>query len=360
MSGFDIDVRVERGFHGNEPFRLEARFEAPAGVTVLFGPSGAGKTTLLLAVLGALRPREGHVRVAGRDLFDSVRGRSLPVRQRNVGMVFQDALLFPHLDVLRNVTFGMQGAGRRARAIELLERVGAEGFAGRRPAGLSGGERQRVALARALAAKPAALLLDEPFSALDAGSREALGRLIAELQESCSIPFLHVTHDPGEALRVGSHLVMLDAGRVARSGTPADVITRPGSLAAARALGTENLFTGTVLRHLEQDGCTEVEIGGTRVLTGLLRDPEGARVELGLREEEILLSLEPLDRTSARNILPGTVSEMRERGPAAELLIETPAPFRVLVTPVSVRELGLEPGRQVFLLVKANAFHRLV
>ena len=359
MSGFVVDLQVTRADRGGDPFRLDVAFDSPPGVTIVFGPSGAGKSTLLLAILGALQPLGGRIEVGGRLLFDARDGLDLPLRRRRVGMVFQDPLLFPNLDVLRNVTFGLKGPDQAARAGALLGQVGAASLARRRPEGLSGGERQRVALARALAAQPRALLLDEPFSALDAGAREELGRLLLDLQRRHEIPFLHVTHDPAEALRLGDHLVMLDQGRVVRDGSPTDVITRPGSLAAARAVGTENLFTGTVLAHAETDGLSRVEIGGAEVCVGLLGEPAGSSVALGLRAEDVLLSLEPLHQTSARNVLPGTVLELRDRGPAVELLVATPAPMRVLVTPVSVRELKLAPDRRVWLLIKASAFHRL-
>jgi molybdate transport system ATP-binding protein len=125
-------------------------------------------------------------------------------------------------------------------------------------------------------------------------------------------------------------------------------------------VGTANLYTGTVTGHIPADGLTRIDLGGTEVCVVLLDEPEGSTVALGLRAEDVLLSLEPLHQTSARNVLPGIVRELRDRGPAVELLVETPAPFRVMVTPVSVRELDLAPGREVWLLAKASAFHRLV
>lgn len=253
MSGFDIDVRVERSSRGDEPFRLEAKFEAPAGVTVLFGPSGAGKTTLLLAVLGALRPRAGRVRVAGRELFASSRGLDLPVRRRNVGMVFQDALLFPHMDVLRNVIFGMRGSGRRTRALEILERVGADGLSGRRPAGLSGGERQRVALARALAREPSILLLDEPFSAVDQMTRLKLQEELALLHRDISVPILLVTHDLNEATALADRIYVISRGHTLQSGPPAEVIERPANAHVARLVGQRNLFRGRVVGRRHPD-----------------------------------------------------------------------------------------------------------
>ena len=174
------------------------------------------------------------------------------------------------------------------------------------------------------------------------------------------IPFMHVTHDLAEALRLGDHLVLLDAGRVVQTGPPTRVITQPESIVAARAVGTENLIAATVVRHDPDRGCSEVEFDGTTVQTVLLQDPPGSRVALGLRAEDVLLSLRPLSETSARNVLPGTIASVESQGAAVKLCVETPAPLRVIVTPASRRELGLEPGKQVYLLIKAVAFHRLV
>ena len=360
MNGFDVDLSLGRAPRRGSPFRLRAAFRTANDITAICGPSGAGKSSLLLAILGALPEVQGHISLGQTVLLDSERGIDLPVRERQVGMVLQDVPLFPHLDVLHNVTFGMRGTDRLSRARGVLERVGADDLALRAPLELSGGQTQRVALARALGAEPAALLLDEPFSALDPPAREALGRLLLDLQAASGIPFLHVTHDLGEALRLGRELVLLDHGSVVQQGPAAEVIAQPASVAAARAVGTENLLRGRVRKHLEDRGCSEVEVQGTLLQTTLLDLPVDAPVALGLRAEDILLSLRPIHETSARNVLSGTVRELTARGPIVELRVTTPASLRVLVTPVSVRELGLEPGREVYLLIKASAFHRLL
>lgn len=360
MSGFDIDVVLRREVRGGTPFHLDAKFSTPRGITVVCGPSGAGKSSLLHAILGALAPESGRIAVGGRTLFDAAADVNLPIRRRGVGMVFQDALLFPHLTALENVAFGVGGRDARRTAAQYLERALAADLADRRPAQLSGGQRQRVALARALAAGPRALLLDEPFSALDAGAREALGTLLLELHAASGIPFLHVTHDLGEAVRLGDRLVLIDEGRVQQVGPPSVVVAAPASLAAARAVGTENRFAGRVVAHRPEQGCSEVDLGGTRVLVSLLAVAAGADVTLGLRAEDILLSLEPLSRTSARNLLPATIQSIAPRGVSVELRVTTPVAMRVLVTPAAVGELALEPGKPVYLLIKAAAFQRLV
>jgi molybdate transport system ATP-binding protein len=361
--GFDIDVVVERRPWRGGPFRLEASFRTGAGITVVFGPSGAGKSTLLMTVLGAMRPERGRIVVGGRTVFDSESSTAVEVRRREIGIVFQDSLLFPHLDVAGNVAFGLLETPRKWRreaALAALERTGARELAELMPRELSGGQRQRVALARALAPRPSALLLDEPFSALDAPARRRLGEMLATLQSETGVPFLHVTHDPGEAMRLGTEMVVLEGGRVAQVGPPPRVVAAPASAATAKATGTENLLPGTVREHFPSRGYSVVDLGGTLVETGLLEAPPGERVELGLRAEDILLAVEPVRGTSARNVVAGTIADLTSRGPAFEVRVATPVVFRVLVTPEAVEELGLVAGRSIHLLIKAHAFHRLL
>ena len=163
--GFDLSVVLDRRTTRDARFRLDVEFRSGRGITVVFGPSGAGKSTLLETILGGLRPDGGRICICGRTVFNAARGIDLPVRRRRIGIVFQDALLFPHLDARQNVAFGAPGPDRARQADAMLERVGAGGLATRMPFDLSGGERQRVALARALAAHPEALLLDAPSGA---------------------------------------------------------------------------------------------------------------------------------------------------------------------------------------------------
>ena len=216
---------------------------------VLLGPSGAGKSLVLEAVAG-VRPA-----AAGAVLFGDADVTGLPPERRRVGLVFQDGLLFPHLTVAANIAYGMRAArgaggdeapaGRAARDAEvarLADAVGASSLLGRRPATLSGGERQRVALARALAARPRALLLDEPLSAVDPEAREALQDVLRRVCRERRLPVLHVTHDRDEAFALADDCVVMIAGRVHQSGRPLDVLRRPADAAVARFLGARNVL----------------------------------------------------------------------------------------------------------------------
>lgn len=210
-------------------FALDVSFIAEDGITILFGPSGAGKTTTLRAIAGIIRPDEGHIAVGGRTFFDSAKRVSISIQERRVGYVFQDYALFPHLTGEQNVSYGLKEeseATRRDRAREVLSLFKVEHVRDRYPQNMSGGEQQRIALARALASNPSVVLLDEPLSAVDLETRSGLLDEVAAAQARFRIPFLYVTHNTTEALRLGSHVVLLDKGRVKATGFPAEIFNQ--------------------------------------------------------------------------------------------------------------------------------------
>jgi len=214
----DVHVRVKAG-----DFSLDARFHAPAGITALFGPSGSGKSLTLRCVAGLTRPDFGRIVLGGTTLFDREAKIDLPTRSRNLGVLFQQHVLFPHLSVEANVGFGLTAlprGERRERVAEILDRVGMGAFGNRSPRDLSGGEQQRVALARALAPQPQVLLLDEPFSALDQELRLRLLDQLREVHARTGVPMLLVTHDPQEVRRLAGWVVRYDRGRVVDEGPP--------------------------------------------------------------------------------------------------------------------------------------------
>lgn len=232
-TGLTVDLVL-----GVRGFALEAAFSAPPGITALFGPSGSGKTLTLRCIAGLARPDAGRIEASGHLVYDSRSGVDVPTRQRRVGYLFQQYALFPHLDVLGNVAYGVDGSReeREARVQELLTLVGLEGFQRRRVEGLSGGEQQRVALARALAPAPDLLLLDEPFSALDGRTRRRLGRELLRIQGATAIPMVLVTHDLPEVRLLSSHVVLYQGGRTLHDGPTEEVLERPGSAEASALL----------------------------------------------------------------------------------------------------------------------------
>jgi thiamine transport system ATP-binding protein len=249
----------------------------------LLGPSGAGKSTLLRVVAGLERPSSGHIRVDGRDVT------RLPTHRRGIGLVFQDAALFPHRTVAENVGFGPKVAGlpraeQAARVAEALELVGLAGAGERDVTTLSGGEAQRVALARALAPRPSILLLDEPLGALDGPLRLRLQEDLRSLFERLSLTVVHVTHDVGEAFALGDRIAVLRAGQVAQNARPDDLWARPADDWVARFLG---------MRNVERDGdhATVVRPEAVGVVPGdgatvLAADRDGAVVRLRVRRDD--------------------------------------------------------------------------
>jgi molybdate transport system ATP-binding protein len=216
------DVELRRRFeHARARFELQVRFASDARRLVLFGPSGAGKTQTLRMIAGLTDPDAGHIRLDGRTLFDARAGIDLPARERRLAYVFQDYALFPHLDVVQNIAFALAGGwrnpGREARdprVAQWLDALDLGAVAHLHPEQLSGGQRQRVALARALVAEPRALLLDEPFAALDAALSERLRDELAELQVRLALPLLLITHDAADVRRFGDEVLEIEAGRL--------------------------------------------------------------------------------------------------------------------------------------------------
>jgi molybdate transport system ATP-binding protein len=349
---------VERRFPGGPVVR--ARAELPLdGVSVLFGPSGAGKTTVLRLLAGLDRPDAGTVRVGGETWSDAGRGIHVPPQRRRAGFLFQDHALFPHLDVAANVGYGLSGlprAEREARVREVAGRLHAGDLLGRMPGELSGGERQRVALARALAPRPRLLLLDEPLSALDAPTREALrGELRAALRES-GVPAVVVTHDRVEALVLGDRLAVLSGGGVHQVGPVLEVFRKPADVVVARLVGTENVLPVELVRR--EDGVAVVRAGPLELVA---LDPGGLGREAFacVRAEEIILEEAAGAATSARNRLQATVADRTEEGALVRVGLDCGVRLVALVTRPSAERLGLVPGRRVAVLVKAPAVRLL-
>ncbi len=355
-----LDVAIKKQFaaNGRPNFALDVAFTANHGVTVVFGSSGSGKTTTLRSIAGMVTPDAGRISLGDSVYFDSAARINLSMQKRRVGFVFQDYLLFPHLTAVENVTYGAKAQNEKARrqhAVEMLELVGVDYAADRRPNQLSGGEQQRVALARALASGPAILLLDEPLSAVDATTRARLLDEIVEVQRKTGIPFLYVTHSPADAVRIGDHLLLMAEGRIVQQGKPLEVFNAPVNVPAARVVGTENILMGQVASHQLQEGISIVDLGRCQIVIPCNQLPQGARITLGIRAEDIIVSRERVSRTSARNLLAGTVKHLLRDEESVELVADCGVDLKVRITPKAVRALELAPGVEIYLLIKANA-----
>jgi iron(III) transport system ATP-binding protein len=235
---------VTKSFGETAVLRGASLAVAAGSVVALLGPSGCGKTTLLRTIAGLERPEAGEIRVGERTM--SRPGTFVAPERRGVGMVFQDAALFPHLSVARNVAYGLSRRvpDRSGRVAEALELVGLAGYADRSPATLSGGQMQRVALARALAPRPSVILLDEPFSGLDAPLRAELRMVVRRLLAAIDATAVFVTHDQEEAFVVGDEVAVMDAGLIVQQGPPTSLYELPATRGVARFIGDANLLAG--------------------------------------------------------------------------------------------------------------------
>jgi molybdate transport system ATP-binding protein len=339
----DVRARVARG-----PFVLDVELGADAGETVaVLGPNGSGKSTLLRAICGLLPIDAGRIVLDGTVLDDGGPTFVAP-DARPVGVVFQDHALFPHLDATDNVAFGLRSRGvprrtARAAARTWIGRVGLEDRAGARPAALSGGEAQRVALARALAVEPRVLLLDEPLAALDQRVRASVRRdLRGRLREFGGIRLL-VTHDPIDAAVLADRIVVLEDGRVAQSGSLADVTARPRSQWIAELVGV-NLLAGT-------GRVDHVDLGAGATLVV----PDAGRGEVLAVVHPHSVGLHRDRPTgSARNVWPATVDSVESLGARVRVLLSGAVALTAEITPAARDELALTVGEPVWASVKAT------
>jgi molybdenum ABC transporter ATP-binding protein len=347
-------------------FGLNARFEAPSGITILFGSSGSGKTSTLKCIAGIFKPDSGRILVDGVCLFDSEAGVDLKIRNRKAGYVFQNLALFPHLSALDNVQFAMSNlpsGERKRRAQSLLEAFKITHTAARYPDRISGGEAQRVALARALAADPRFLLLDEPLSAIDEATKLEIIADLKSINTELRLPIVYVTHSRDEAITLGERVVVFEEGRVRAIGEPLEIFGAPVSSSVARLTGVENVFTAYVTAVDEPGGIIAVQVSdesGACIVDAPLADHRiGDRVTLAIRSGDILLAtLEPKN-TSARNVLRGRISAIEARKDLTLIKVASGVTWTASVTRQAVQELGLATGLEVWIAFKTHSCYLL-
>ncbi len=355
-----LHVALRHRFPG---IAIDMDFTVPTpGVTALFGPSGAGKSTVIAAVAGLLRPDRGLIRLDGQTLADTEQGLWLPPERRRIGLVFQDARLFPHMSVATNLRYGLRRAGRddpsraaRAGDIRLDDVVALLGIGTllpRRPRTLSGGERQRVAIGRALLAQPRLLLMDEPLASLDEARKAEILPYLARLKTALRLPVLYVTHAMDEVARLADHLVLIEAGRVAAAGPLAELATQ-GGLALNLRDDAGAVLDMEVAAHDPARRLTRLQGGGLAIWVPLLDRPVGGALRLRIPAREVILALAAPEAVSVQNIVSGTVRAIT--GDAAALVEVTVGTVALLarVTPDAVQRLGLRPGLPVVAMFKS-------
>ena len=339
-------------------FSLDAEFAAHGKVTALFGPSGAGKSTIVAAIAGLIRPGQGRIVLDGRVLTDLPR-LFVPAERRRVGVVFQDARLFPAMSVRDNLLFGWRRAVPRADAATIahvIELLGLEPLLQRRPRNLSGGEKSRVALGRALLASPKMLLLDEPLASLDAGRRAEILPHLEKLARRENLPMLYVSHQVEEVARLADEIVVIDNGRVKAQGPVFDLLTDVDAIAGVPPLGA--VFDAIVQEH-RGDGLSVLAFDGGLLYVQRLPHPTQARVRVRFRAEDIMLALKRPEAISANNVLACLVKAIRESGAEADVQLQCGATRLVArITSASRARLDLQLGLAVYAVVKSLTVER--
>ncbi len=350
VRGLDAHISVAR----DDGFSLEIDLHIEPGTTVaLLGPNGAGKSTTVDVLSGALSLDAGRIALGEHVLDDPATDTFVPPEHRHIGIVFQDYLLFDHLDVQANVAFGPQSQGVSAEAAgstaqSYLDLLGIGDLAGRRPPSLSGGQAQRVALARAMASEPRLLLLDEPLAALDIETRTQLRRGLQQHLDRYEGPRLLITHDPTDAFLLADRIYILEAGSVTQTGTPDEIRRQPATRYAA-ALAGLNLFSG-----VNDDGVVVLDNFDFTFASADTKTT--GPVLLTIRPNAIALhGTEP--HGSPRNSWRTTVATLEPLGDITRVVLDLPIPLSVDITPGAVAAMELRPGTELWASVKATELH---
>jgi molybdate transport system ATP-binding protein len=323
MDAKTIQVRISQ----TKTIPLNIDLSCDAGeILVVVGPSGSGKTTLLRSIAGLYRPDTGRIQAGNTVWYDNQKEICLPVQQRNVGMVFQNYALFPHLTAENNIKVALGQLPDNAsqkRIDQLLEMVNMSGLAKRLPHELSGGQQQRIALARALARQPEVLLLDEPFSAVDQQTRRKLVRELIQLHKQINIPIIHVTHDLNEARRIASRICIIHNGKSLQTDIPEKIMTKPVNAEVAYQTGHMNIFTGKVLEHDYTQQVSYLQWGDYKLETAFHPElVEGSEIDWLIPAENLILHRrERPSKGEKENPVSGVIKELYPLGENASVTI---------------------------------------
>jgi molybdate transport system ATP-binding protein len=347
-----VQLRKRRG-----DFSLQVDFHAPVpGVTALFGRSGCGKSTLISLIAGLLSPDSGQVQIGDEVLVDTTRNFALDARHRRIGVVFQDARLFPHLSVLGNLQYGAkrQKLGGPVKYDDVVTMLGLAALLTRRPHELSGGEKQRVALGRALLAQPRLLLLDEPLASLDLARREEVLPYFEKMRDALAIPIVYVSHQFDEVLRLATRVVLMDAGRVLADGELA-AVSRHAALREIVGPDAVGAVMDGVVERIDDAGLTVVRVGDAELVVdetaGL-----GQRIQIQVLARDVIVASGRPAGLSVRNAVSAHVVSVTPdvgRAVLVELDIGRTATLLARITSRASQELELSAGKQVWALIKA-------
>ncbi len=344
-------------------FTLDAAFTAESRFIALFGHSGSGKTTLLNVIAGLLRPERGRVIIDGATLFDSDRGIFLPPYRRQLGTVFQEGRLFPHMSVRQNLLYGAwftRAQAREANLAKVSDLLGIEHLLDRYPNRLSGGEKQRVAIGRALLASPKVLLMDEPLAALDDARKQEIMPYLERLRDEARIPVIYVSHSVAEVARLSDTLVILSAGKVRAAGPTIELMQRLDLLPAVDGGETGAVIEAVVKSHDDAYGLTALVSRAGQWKVPRLDIAPGKRVRMQIKARDVMIALRQPEEMSALNVIRAVVAEIGPMdGPGVEIKLDCGGEALIArLTRYSVERLSLHPGTPVFAIVKSVSFDR--
>ncbi len=328
---------------------LDVAFEAPAGLTAIFGPSGAGKTSILRAIAGLTPLQSGHLRLDGEELSH------LSPQARKIGYVFQDARLFPHMTVEQNLAYG--GSHDRDRIIEML---GLGDLLNRRPANLSGGEAQRVAIGRALMRAPQLLLLDEPLASLDAARKAEVMPYLERLRDTAKVPILYVSHDMAEVARLATTLVLVRDGRLVQAGPLETLLSMPALIRELGASVAGAVLPVQVTDFDAADHMTNVQAKAGRLMIPGQIGAAGDKLRLRIPARDVILSDVAPTGLSALNSFTVSIQSLTDTtdGYVDVALDAAGDPLLARITRRSARQMDLKPGQGIFAIIKATAVSR--
>ena len=348
-------------------FTLDVEWEIGNEVAVLFGSSGAGKSMTLQLIAGLMEPDAGFIRSNGSIFFDKSSGINISPQQRSLGYVFQDRNLFPHMTVRENIAYGLKRKSREerdTRVDDMIRQFRLEGLENMPPSEISGGQKQRIALARALIERPKALLLDEPFTALDSPLRFEMRKLLQEVRNEFDIPVILVTHDFEDAYLLGNRILVYIDGRVEQVGERDDIFQKPQSIRVAQFLGLKNLFRAKVVRKEEHLHRLVLEVDGLQfsISADSRRGPAevGMEVDLYVRPDEIMIIREgkPVKDSLRQNIFEGELLDIVDRGRYHLVYFQTMEgriPFEISIPNYTFRNLNLSMGNKVRIALREES-----
>lgn len=359
----DVDIYYKQG-----NFLLDAQFKCFESALGIFGPSGCGKSTLFRALAGLARPDGGHITLDGKPLFEASSRVFVPPHKRNIGLVFQDARLFPQWSVEQNLRAGehvkKRIASRPYSYDDIIDLLNISHLIGRSVDELSGGEKQRIAIGRTLLSNPRLILMDEPVTGLDVSLKAQILPFLAKVHQSLKIPMILISHDLGEILQLTNQLLLMRDGAVAAHDSLERLVQKPESLMELRGADLTNMIHVRVKDHVADKGVTLLELPkNPEYILEMKRDTgleRGREISLGVAANQIVLAIGALGDISMRNQLPGCIAKIVHADDRSICHVETPAGILFAeITPGTERSMGLTEGTGVWVLFKGLSVERL-